>query len=216
MVIGIFNFKGGVGKTFLASHILMCLAEMEKKVLGIDLDPQGDLMKWVTGWIWNREKTFSTRGVDLIWGAHPDHEEKGFDIPSGYEYIILDGRPTLDTLSWLLDIIDCVIVPVKGRLSFDASIELGQAIAGVKPNTRIYVIRNEILPQRVIAHREEIEFLKNLGIGMFQFGILRSVRVRQAEAEGKAIWEMPYCKDGAITGAIKSICHHIIEGHLTK
>ena len=214
MIIGIFNFKGGVGKTFLASHILMGLAALEKKVLGIDVDPQGDLMKWLSGWKWSKEKTLSVNGVDLIWGAHPDNDEKGFEIPKGYEYIIIDGRPSLENLSYLLDMIDVVIVPVKGKLSFEASMELRQAIEGINPKVKVFIIRNEVLPQRVVASRGEVDWLKSTGMEIFEFGLLRSVRVRQAETEGKAIWDLPYGERSAITQAIRSICRHIVAGNL--
>ena len=42
-IISLFNNKGGVGKTTLAYHLSCALAEMGKKVLMIDLDPQCNL-----------------------------------------------------------------------------------------------------------------------------------------------------------------------------
>ncbi|NDL68079.1 ParA family protein [Anaerotalea alkaliphila] len=63
-IIAIANQKGGVGKTTTAVNLSACLAELDKKVLTIDIDPQGN----TTRGLGIDKKTLETTIYELLLG----------------------------------------------------------------------------------------------------------------------------------------------------
>ena len=68
-IISIFNNKGGVGKTTLAYHLAHILAEMGKRVLILDLDPQCNMSLY----------GMPEEDLETIWQAEESVIENGFD-----------------------------------------------------------------------------------------------------------------------------------------
>ena len=128
-IIAIANQKGGVGKTTTAINLSSCLAEAGKKVLTIDLDPQGNMTSGL-GVDKNELENTVVEGMKIIpsnvnlAGAEiellgiPEKEyilKNAVDyIRDDYDFIIIDCPPSLNMLTInAMTTADSVLVPIQ-------------------------------------------------------------------------------------------------------
>jgi len=193
VVVGILTHKGGVGKTFLAKHLIYLLGGLDNKVLGVDYDTQGDLMKWATEYAWDGEDFIEMENFDLLYS--PENLNVVEEYLYDYDFIIIDGRPEYRGIGRVLSFLDVLIVPVEGRLSFEGTRDILEILSLISKEIDILVVRNKLSRLSVDLNRKEkkvIEALVNeYGVELHIVSIVYSEAVRMAEMQGKYAWEFP-------------------------
>jgi chromosome partitioning protein len=111
-VITIAQQKGGAGKTTIAAHLAVSLAQTGKRVSIIDIDPQGSL----TNWHVLREKKFGIgyTGLNFVTSAGWRVESAISNLRGNTDYVIIDAPPHTETESkTAIRASNLIIVPMQ-------------------------------------------------------------------------------------------------------
>ena len=148
--IAIFNQKGGVGKTTTNINLAACLAIKGKKILIIDIDPQGNTTSGVG--ISKRDLDVTTHEILVEDDQHPEDAvieliqltgrdkrlKKAIDqLKPQYDYIFVDCPPSLGLLTInSLTAVDSVLIPIQCEFyALEGVSQLMSTIDIVKKNT---------------------------------------------------------------------------------
>jgi chromosome partitioning protein len=181
-VVSIMNHKGGVGKTTSTVNIAACWGEMGKKVLVIDLDPQGSasislgIVDDGSALLQALQTTSAlpilptkTPGVDLVPSGHVLAESaQRFSGSIGskllmqclactdgdWDFIIIDCSPSFGVLAMnALQVSSHVVIPVEANfLSYQGLNQMIQAVKAFREENPALAIRG-IIPCRAQARR---------------------------------------------------------------
>ena len=176
-IVAVANQKGGVGKTTTAVNLSSCVAALGKKVLIVDLDPQGNT---TTGY------GISKRSVDI--GTYE------ILIQKDYDFIFIDCPPSLDLLTLNgLCACDSILIPVQCEYyALEGLSELISTLKTVRKKYNPYLdIEGVVFTMFSVRYNLTLQVVeqvkKYFGNKVYQTTIPRSIRISEAPSYGQPI-----------------------------
>src|SRR6266508_3537999 len=207
-VIAFANQKGGVAKTTSSLNLSVAFAEKGKKVLAIDLDPQGNLT--------------------MSQGLNPDTIERSmYDVlvhKLPIEQIVHPGEIDLAVAS--IDLagaelaLSSMIVPVQCEyLSLRGLVQLENTLSMIRENLNPVVEIEGILAtmydSRTLHSREALEILQeNFGDLVFKTRIRKTIRYAEAPVKGTSV--LKYDPSGTAAQAYRDLAKGVLNGAKTR
>ena len=213
-IIAIANQKGGVGKTTTAINLSASLASMNKKVLALDMDPQGNMTSGLGVDKDEAETTgicrdalenldvlpsninLSAAEIELIGVENKEYilRSEVEKVKNEYDFIVIDCPPALSMLTInAMTTADSVIVPIQceyyaleGLSQLIHTIELVQE--RLNPNLEIEGVVFTMYDARTNLSLQVVENVKdNLNQNIYKTIIPRNIRLAEAPSYGMPI-----------------------------
>ena len=189
--------KGGVGKTTTTINLGAALVEQQKRVLCVDLDPQGALTAGLD--LIPANIDLAAAEIELI--AEPGRErilgEKLRTAFKKYEYILIDCPPSLGllTLNALAAATD-VLIPIQTQYfalrGMDLLLQTIEKVQQrINPSLKVAGILPTMFDQRTLHSREVLEELRSVyGDQLFQTIIPHTIKLADSNMAGEPILKM--------------------------
>jgi chromosome partitioning protein len=182
-ILTIAQQKGGAGKTTIAAHLAVSLAQTGRRVAIIDIDPQGSLTKWHE----LREQKFGAgyTGLNFITSSGWRVSGAISDLRGKVDYVIIDAPPHTETESKsAIRESSLIIVPMQ-----PSPTDLWAT------STTIDFAKSENIPAKVLLNRYNQlskigkEVIKQIGGGIFKNKIGNRVAFSSCFLNGVTVTE---------------------------
>ena len=183
-IVAIANQKGGVGKTTTAVNLSSCVSALGKKVLIVDLDPQGNT---TTGY------GIPKRSVE--YGTYESRLRKALaGVQKDYDFIFIDCPPSLDLLTLNgLSACDSVLIPVQCEYyALEGLSELISTLKTIRKKYNPYLdIEGVVFTMFSLRYNLTVQVVeqvqKYFGSKVYKTTIPRSIRISEAPSYGQPI-----------------------------
>lgn len=218
------NHKGGSGKTTLAVHLVLYLAEHGEDVVLLDLDEQDNAIRWVSRLTWDGSDAIR---VDLDTPGDilcvSEHAEYALEVAEKIDArLVVDTPPTASIFEDMPAVLhpterDLFIIPATGRMSLDGAVSVLEEIEVRGFETRPRMIVNQTDPKDGPVSVRKIESVLALedrftDLLTFRAAIPRNEKFEAAEGHARAMWEIPYADRTYSAQALRAACGWIVSG----
>jgi len=211
------NQKGGVGKTTTAVNLGCALAELGKRVLLIDLDPQGHL---TINMGFKQPDQIELTGAEIQLVSEMSREtflkEKLAPGQDEYDFMVIDCPPSLGLLcvnalvasNEVIIPLQCEYFGMKGMQLLHNTIE--RVRAKLNPQLRISGILATIHKSRTLHSQEVLELVRErYGDVVFDVVIKDSIRFAETPLAGMSILQYAGSSEGA--NAYRTLAKAVIK-----
>jgi chromosome partitioning protein len=206
-IIAIVNNKGGVGKTTATVHIGHALAQLEYKVLCVDMDDQANLVQYFFGRRRVNDLKKQQNGKPLPIQKHDSNvdvlmlssfeatEEEYVQViqqgATGYDYVLLDSPPALELRTHaVLRAATGVLIPTEAApLAYSGTANLINL--ATEYNLELYGIFVNMYEKKLATQRAYLEqYEVNYADQFIPFRVNRSALFTNAVADAKTGFQM--------------------------